>query len=97
MRSTIAFGAVVKQPKTWWFQWDSIAHLVKTIPSSDRGMPAELTAAELRTKAAEHDGPAGSRVLLRCGRSIATLSGCLTVQWCHADAPGLRGGGEGTA
>ena len=57
---------------------EAIAHLVKTIPSSDRGMPAVLTAAELLTKAAEHDGPVGSRVLLRCVRSIATLSGCLT-------------------
>ena len=37
-------------------------------------MPAVLTAAE----AAEHDGPVGLRVLLRCGQSIATLSGCLT-------------------
>jgi hypothetical protein len=53
---------------------EAIAHLVKTIPSSDRGMPAVLTAAE----AAEHDGPVGLRVLLRCGQSIATLSGCLT-------------------
>ena len=53
---------------------EAIAHLVKTIPSSDRGMPAVLTAAE----AAEHDGPVGLRVLLLCGQSIATLSGCLT-------------------
>jgi hypothetical protein len=36
---------------------EAIAHLVKTIPSSDRGMPAALTAAELLTKAAEHGGP----------------------------------------
>ena len=36
---------------------EAIAHLVKTIPSSDRGTPVVLTAAELLTNAAEHGGP----------------------------------------
>ena len=36
---------------------EAIAHLVNTIPSSERGMPVVLTAAELITSAAEHGGP----------------------------------------
>jgi hypothetical protein len=36
---------------------DAIAHLVNTIPASDRRMPVVLTAAELITSAAEHGGP----------------------------------------
>jgi hypothetical protein len=36
---------------------EAIAHLVNTIPASDRSMPAVLTAAELLINAAEHGGP----------------------------------------
>jgi hypothetical protein len=36
---------------------DAIVHLVNTIPSSERGMPVVLTAAELITSAAERGGP----------------------------------------
>ena len=36
---------------------DAIAHLGKTIPKSDHDMPAVLTAAQMLTAAAEHDGP----------------------------------------
>jgi hypothetical protein len=36
---------------------EAIVHLVDTIPSSDRGLPVVLTAAELITSAAEHGGP----------------------------------------
>jgi hypothetical protein len=36
---------------------EAIAHLVNTVPSSERGMPVVLTAAELITSAAEHGGP----------------------------------------
>jgi hypothetical protein len=36
---------------------DAIAHLVNTVPSSERGTPVVLTAAELITSAAEHGGP----------------------------------------
>jgi hypothetical protein len=32
-------------------------HLVNTVPSSERGTPVVLTAAELITSAAEQDGP----------------------------------------
>jgi hypothetical protein len=35
----------------------AIAHLVKTVPATERGSPAVLTAAELLTNAAEHGGP----------------------------------------
>jgi hypothetical protein len=35
---------------------EGIAHLVKTVPTSDRNSPTVLTAAELLTSAAEH-GP----------------------------------------
>jgi hypothetical protein len=34
-----------------------IAHLVKTIPAAQRGIPAVLTAAEMLTNAAKHGGP----------------------------------------
>ena len=36
---------------------ESIAHLVKTIPAAERGLPAVLSAAEMLTAAAEHGGP----------------------------------------
>jgi hypothetical protein len=36
---------------------EAIVHLVNTVPSSERGMPVVLTAAELITSAAEHGGP----------------------------------------
>ena len=36
---------------------ESIAHLVKTIPATERRLPAILTAAEMLTAAAEHGGP----------------------------------------
>jgi hypothetical protein len=36
---------------------EALVHLVNTIPSSERGTPAILTAAELITSAAEHGGP----------------------------------------
>jgi hypothetical protein len=36
---------------------DAIVHLVNTVPSSDRGTPVILTAAELLTSAAERGGP----------------------------------------
>jgi hypothetical protein len=36
---------------------ESIVHLVKTIPATERRMPAVLTAAEMLTAAAEHGGP----------------------------------------
>jgi hypothetical protein len=36
---------------------DAIVHLVNTVPSSERGTPVILTAAELITSAAERDGP----------------------------------------
>jgi hypothetical protein len=36
---------------------EAIVHLVDNIPSSERGMPVILTAAELITSAAEHRGP----------------------------------------
>jgi hypothetical protein len=36
---------------------EAIVHLVKTILSSDRSIPAVLTAAELLTNAAEQGGP----------------------------------------
>src|ERR1700733_7343040 len=36
---------------------EAIVHLVNTIPSSERGTPVVLTAAELITSAAEHGGP----------------------------------------
>jgi hypothetical protein len=36
---------------------DAIVHLINTIPSSERGTPVVLTAAELITSAAERDGP----------------------------------------
>ena len=36
---------------------EAIVHLVNTIPSSERGMPVVLTAAELITSAADHGGP----------------------------------------
>jgi hypothetical protein len=36
---------------------EAIVHLVNTIPSSGRGMPVVLTAAELTTSAAERGGP----------------------------------------
>ena len=36
---------------------EAIVHLVNTIPSSERGVPVVLTAAELITSAAERDGP----------------------------------------
>jgi hypothetical protein len=36
---------------------EAIVHLVNTIPSSERGMPVVLTAAELITSAAERGGP----------------------------------------
>ena len=35
----------------------AIAHIVKTIPTAERGSPVVLTAAELLTNAAEHRGP----------------------------------------
>jgi hypothetical protein len=35
----------------------AIAHLAKLIPRAERDMPEILTAAELLTNAAEHDGP----------------------------------------
>jgi hypothetical protein len=35
----------------------AMAHLVKTVPSAERGSPAVLTVAELLTNAAEHRGP----------------------------------------
>jgi hypothetical protein len=36
---------------------EAIVHLVNTVPSSERGIPVILTAAELITSAAEHGGP----------------------------------------
>jgi hypothetical protein len=36
---------------------EAIVHLVNTVPSSERGMPVVLTAAELITSAAERGGP----------------------------------------
>jgi hypothetical protein len=36
---------------------EAIVHLVNTIPSSERGIPVVLTAAELITSAAERGGP----------------------------------------
>jgi hypothetical protein len=36
---------------------EAIAHLGKVIPKSEHDMPEVQTAAELLTKAAEHDGP----------------------------------------
>jgi hypothetical protein len=36
---------------------EAIVHLVDTTPSSERGLPVILTAAELITSAAEHGGP----------------------------------------
>jgi hypothetical protein len=36
---------------------DAIVHLVNTVPSSERGTPVVLTAAELITSAAEGGGP----------------------------------------
>jgi hypothetical protein len=36
---------------------EAIAHLVNTIPSSERALPVVLTAAELITSAAERSGP----------------------------------------
>jgi hypothetical protein len=36
---------------------EAIVHLVNTIPSSERGVPVVLTAAELITSAAERGGP----------------------------------------
>ena len=36
---------------------EAIVHLVDTIPSSERGLPVVLTAAELITSAAERGGP----------------------------------------
>jgi hypothetical protein len=36
---------------------EAIVHLVNTVPSSERGTPVILTAAELITSAAERDGP----------------------------------------
>jgi hypothetical protein len=36
---------------------EAIAHLVNTIPSSERALPVVLTAAELITSAAERGGP----------------------------------------
>ena len=36
---------------------DAIVHLVNTVPSSERGTPVVLTAAELITSAAERGGP----------------------------------------
>ena len=36
---------------------DAIVHLVNTVPSFERGIPAVLTAAELITSAAEGGGP----------------------------------------
>jgi hypothetical protein len=36
---------------------EAIVHLVNTIPSSERGTPVVLTAAELITSAAERGGP----------------------------------------
>ena len=36
---------------------EAVAHLVKTVPSSERHLPVVLTAAELLTNAAEHGGP----------------------------------------
>jgi hypothetical protein len=36
---------------------DAIVHLVYTVPSSERGTPVILTAAELITSAAERGGP----------------------------------------
>jgi hypothetical protein len=36
---------------------DAIVHLINTVPSSERGTPVVLTAAELITSAAERDDP----------------------------------------
>jgi hypothetical protein len=36
---------------------EAVVHLVNTVPSSERGMPVVLTAAELITTAAEHGSP----------------------------------------
>jgi hypothetical protein len=36
---------------------EAIVHLVNTVPSSERGIPVVLTAAELITSAAERGGP----------------------------------------
>jgi hypothetical protein len=36
---------------------EAILHLVNTVPSSERGLPAVLTAAEMITSAAERGGP----------------------------------------
>jgi hypothetical protein len=36
---------------------DAIVHLINTVPSSERGTPVILTAAELITSAAERGGP----------------------------------------
>jgi hypothetical protein len=36
---------------------EAIVHLVNTVPSSERGTPVILTAAEMITSAAEHGGP----------------------------------------
>jgi hypothetical protein len=36
---------------------EAIVHLVNTVPSSERGTPVVLTAAELITSAAERGGP----------------------------------------
>jgi anti-sigma regulatory factor (Ser/Thr protein kinase) len=35
----------------------AIAHLVKTVPATERQLPDVLTAAEMLTNAAEHGGP----------------------------------------
>jgi len=51
---------------------EAIVHLVNTVPSSERGTPVILTAAELITSAAERGGPiefariATLRALNRC-------------------------------
>jgi hypothetical protein len=66
---------------------EAIAHLGKAIPESDHDMPAILTAAEMLTNAAEHDGPI---VFAR----IATLQALSrhVVRVFHSDHKGTHWG-----
>ena len=76
----------------------AIIHLVVTIPSAERSMPAVLTAAEMLTNAAEHGGsielaggkPHGTRAVLRLPaaeeEAVAGRSGSATTDSRESEA-----------
>ena len=55
---------------------EAIVHLVNTIPSSERGIPVVLTAAELITSAAQRGGPIEFARIATLGRSMVMWSAC---------------------